>query len=161
VEVFAAGFEDFGVAFYGGVVDEDDEDGRSPPGVEGLVGLVFQAHADELERFEVDEFLVADLAFEGAVEDGRGEFFAHEGGDLLAAVLAEGGAADVCFEVAGFEVFLAGGAFEEAFGEQRLEGFCQVEGEGVAAAVGVGVEEADRGVEWCAAQCGQDAGVDE
>ncbi|MGW2012886.1 hypothetical protein [Streptomyces nigrescens] len=71
VEVFAAGFEDFGVAFGGGVVDEDDEDGGSPPGVEGLVGRVFEAEADQFQCFEVDEFLVANFPLEGAVVDGR------------------------------------------------------------------------------------------
>lgn len=54
-----------------------------------------------------------------------------------------------------------GCAFEESFREEGFEGLGEVQGEGVAASVGVGVEEADGRVERGAAQGSQDAGVDQ
>ncbi|GHI10052.1 hypothetical protein Scel_83730 [Streptomyces cellostaticus] len=75
------------------------------------------------------------------VHGGR-EFLLDQGRDLLAAVLTECGAADVRLEVAGLEMFLGGRALEEAFREEGLERFGEVEGEGVAAAVGVAMQEA-------------------
>ncbi|WP_239334172.1 hypothetical protein [Frankia sp. CiP3] len=69
----------------------------------------------------MDDLLVGDLAAQRPVVDGRGELLPDHRGDLLTAVTAEGGPADVAFEVGGPQRLLRGGATQQAFGEQRLE----------------------------------------